>query len=143
MSKPNKFLGNVLKKAKIISEYRTNPISKQIFLKALMFKMLGRITNLLELTIIFVLLGITPSIVELIVVITMITVSSSIMFIFPQGIGVHEASITGAFKMLGYSTTLGLSFGLIRRSRSIFWVVFGIILHLGYEFYTKKMPKKY
>ena len=92
----------------------------------------------LKVSFIFILLGFTPSLIDLLAVLTMLTVSSSIMFIFPQGIGVHEASIAGAFKMLGYSTTLGLSFGLIRRARTIFWVLFGVVLHLGYVFFSKK-----
>lgn len=136
--KPGKLLEKLLKKIKIVSDYRSNPLSKSIFLKALGFKMTGRIISVLELWIIFVLLNFSPSFIDLLTVMTMLTVSSSIMFIFPQGIGVHEASITGAFQILGYSTTLGLSFGLIRRARSLFWVIFGIALHLVVVFFYKK-----
>lgn len=137
-SKPNKLLSKLLEKVKIVSDYRSNPLKKQVFFQAISFKLLGRIMGLTELFVIFILLGFTPSLIDLLAVLTMLTVSSSIMFIFPQGIGVHEASIAGAFKMLGYSTTLGLSFGLIRRARTIFWVLFGVVLHLGYVFFSKK-----
>jgi len=136
-SKPSKLLSKLLKKVKIVSDYRSNPLDKKTFLQALGFKMTGRVMGLLELWVIFVILGFSPSLVDIVTVMTMLTVSSSIMFIFPQGIGVHEASITGAFKILGYSTTLGLSFGLIRRARTIFWVLLGVALHLMLVFFMK------
>jgi len=128
--KPGKLLEKLLKKVKMVSDYRSNPIETTTFLKALGFKMLGRVLSIVELWIIFLLLNFSPNFLDLITVMTMLTVSSSVMFIFPQGIGVHEASITGAFKILGYSAAMGLSFGLIRRARSLFWVLFGIVLHL-------------
>jgi len=137
--KPGKLLEKLLQKVKMVSDYRSNPIETTTFLKALGFKMLGRVLSIVELWIIFLLLNFSPNFLDLITVMTMLTVSSSVMFIFPQGIGVHEASITGAFKILGYSAAMGLSFGLIRRARSLFWVLFGIVLHLvGVFIYRKK-----
>lgn len=137
--KPNKLLEKLLQKIKIVSDYRSNPIKTSIFLKALGFKILGRLLSIIELWVIFLLLNFSPNFLDLITVMTMLTVSSSVMFIFPQGIGVHEASITGAFKILGYSAAMGLSFGLIRRARSLFWVLLGIILHVvGVLIYRNK-----
>lgn len=140
-SKPGKLLQKLLTKIKILSDYRSNPIKRITFLKALGFKMLGRLLSMLELFIIFMLLGFAPSFLDILTVMTVLTIGSSILFIFPQGIGVHEAGITGAFSILGYSATMGLSFGLIRRARSLFWMIFGIALHLLVVlFYKKNLP---
>ncbi len=139
--KPGKLLQRLLTKIKMLSDYRSNPIDRATFLKALGFKMLGRVISMIELLIIFMLLGFAPSFLDILTVMTVLTIGSSILFIFPQGIGVHEAGITGAFSILGYSAAMGLSFGLIRRARSLFWMIFGIALHLLVVLFSKKeMP---
>jgi len=122
----------------MLADYRSNPIKKTVFLKALGFKMIGRLLSMVELLIIFLLLGFSPSFLDILTVMTVLTIGSSILFIFPQGIGVHEAGITGAFSILGYSAAMGLSFGLIRRARGLFWMIFGIALHLVVVLFNKK-----
>jgi len=127
---PNKFLGGLLKKLKLLENFRSNPLKRSTFIQALLFKLLGRALNLLEFMMIFFLLGIQPAFLEVVTISAMLALSGTILFIVPQGIGVNEAGISGAFKLVGRSADLGLSVGLIRRARVLFWAFFGVGLHL-------------
>lgn len=140
-SVPNQFLGGILKKLKILKNYKSNPLDRATFLKALSFKLLGRGLNLLEFLMIFTLLSITPTLLELVTISAMLSLSGTLLFIVPQGIGVNEAGISGAFKLVGRSADLGLSFGLIRRARVLFWALLGVSLHLLYVLFKKRKNK--
>jgi len=128
--KPNQLLHRLLKKLKILESFRSTALLKSTFFKALGFKLIGRVLNLVEIYVVFVLLGIAPSVVDVVTVSAMVALSGTLLFIIPQGIGVNEAGISGAFNLLGYAAVLGLSLGLIRRARVIFWALFGVALHL-------------
>ena len=128
--KPERFLGFVLKKLRLLEEFRSKPLSHNLFYKALCFKLLGRVLNMIEFFVIFILLGMEPYILEIITVSAMLALSGTLLFIIPQGIGINEAGISGAFKLIGHSAELGLSVGLIRRARVLFWALLGIGLHL-------------
>ena len=135
---PNQFLGNLLQRMKLVENYRSNPLNRLVFLKALSFKMLGRILNLVEFLAIFILLGIHPDLLELLTISAMLALSGTLLFIVPQGIGVNEAGISGAFNLIGRPIELGLTFGLIRRARVIFWALFGVGLHLAVSLWKQK-----
>ena len=137
-SAPNKYFGAIMKKLKLLEDYRSNPLSRSTFLKAWGFKMIGRFLNMVEFLVIFILLGMQPEITEIIAISAMLALSGTLLFIIPQGIGVDEAGISGAFKLIGYPLELGLTFGLIRRARVIFWALFGVALHVGYLFLKKR-----
>ncbi|HKE18938.1 MAG TPA: lysylphosphatidylglycerol synthase domain-containing protein, partial [Kofleriaceae bacterium] len=93
-------------------------------------KMVGRLLNLIEIAIILRLLGLAPSL-QLVVAITGLLSASAVLFFFvPQGLGVNEAGIAGAFTMLGLAGPYGLAFGLIRRARVVTWAAIGVTLHL-------------
>jgi len=127
---PNKFLGGMLKKLKLLENFHSNPLKRSTFLQALFLKLLGRGLNLLEFITIFFLLGIQPAFLEIVTISAMLALSGTLLFIVPQGIGVNEAGISGAFKLVGRSADLGLSVGLIRRARVLFWAFLGVGLHL-------------
>ena len=130
-SAPSKIAGYVLKKLKIVEEYRSDPLPPKRFFLAFFFKFTGRSLNLLELFVIFYVLGLLPGIIDLVSVAGMISTSASLFFIIPQGLGVNELGISGALSILGYTASLGITFGLIRRARMIFWALFGVGLHLA------------
>ena len=139
--KPNQLMHRLLKKLKILESFRSTTLLKSTFFKALGFKVLGRFLNLVEIYVVFMLLGITPSVVDVVTVSAMVALSGTLLFIIPQGIGVNEAGISGAFNLLGYAAALGLSLGLIRRARVLFWALFGVALHLcalGIQKYRSK-----
>ncbi|MEM6317755.1 MAG: lysylphosphatidylglycerol synthase transmembrane domain-containing protein [Bacteroidota bacterium] len=140
--KPNKFLGQLMKKMKLLEEFKSNPLRRSIFLKALGYKLLGRVLNMLEFLVIFLLLGITPGVLEIVTISAMLALSGTFLFIIPQGIGVNEAGISGAFQLIGRPVELGLGVGLIRRARVLFWALFGIALHLSVLLYRNLYLKK-
>ena len=140
--KPNKYLGKMMMKLKLIEEFKSKPLAKGIFLKALSYKMLGRVFTLAEFTVIFLLLGITPDLLEIVTVVAMLALSGTFFFIIPQGLGVNEVGISGAFQLIGRPIDLGLGVGLIRRSRVLFWALFGITLHLAVLFYRNFYLKR-
>jgi 1L-myo-inositol 1-phosphate cytidylyltransferase / CDP-L-myo-inositol myo-inositolphosphotransferase len=94
-------------------------------------KMAGRLLNLIEIAIILSLLGLeaTPGLV--IAIAGLLSASAVLFFFVPQGLGVNEAGIAGAFSMLGLAAPFGLAFGLIRRARVVTWAAIGVTLHLG------------
>lgn len=128
---PSKIAGYVLKKLKIVEEYRNDPISPARFFQAFFFKFSGRAFNLVELFVMFSIFGIEPTFLSLVAVAGMISMSATLFFIIPQGLGVNETGISLALGFLGYSAALGITFGLIRRARMIFWALFGVGLHLA------------
>lgn len=127
--KPEKFLGIILKKLKLLEEFRGNALNHSIFFQALLLKTLGRFLNLVEIYTIFYLLGVSVGFSDVMTVSAMLSLTSTLLFIIPQGIGINEAGISGALKLIGHSVELGLSIGLIRRARVLFWAVFGLSLH--------------
>jgi CDP-L-myo-inositol myo-inositolphosphotransferase len=130
-SAPSKIAGYILKKLKIVEEFRNDPLPAGRFFQAFFFKFLGRSFNLIELLVIFSILGFAPGFGDLVAVAGMVSTSATLFFIIPQGLGVNEAGISSALSFLGYTAALGLTFGLIRRARMIFWALFGVALHLA------------
>jgi hypothetical protein len=128
---PSKIAGYVLKKLKIVEEYRNDPIPAGRFFQAFFFKFTGRAFNLVEVFMMFSIFGIDPTFTSLLAVAGMISMSATLFFIIPQGLGVNETGISIALGFLGYSAALGITFGLIRRARMIFWALFGVGLHLA------------
>ncbi len=129
-SAPGRFSGYLLKKLKFLKEYKDEPLPKPDFLSAVFWQLMGRTCNLIEIYAIYVLLGFSPGLADLILVSTFLSITGAVFFLIPQGLGVNEASISTAFSILGYATTLGLSFGLIRRARVVVWALLGVALHL-------------
>jgi uncharacterized membrane protein YbhN (UPF0104 family) len=70
------------------------------------------------------------------IVAAFIAASSLLINAIPQGLGVAEAGITGAFSLIGLAPHLGLTFGLIRRARIIFWALLGIALFLPFQLFS-------
>ncbi|MEO1259880.1 MAG: lysylphosphatidylglycerol synthase domain-containing protein [Bacteroidota bacterium] len=128
---PSKLAGYVLKKLKIIEDYRAAPIPAGRFFLAYLFKFLGRAFALAELYVMFRIFDIVPTFIELASVAGMVSVSATLFFVIPQGMGVNESGISLAMDFLGYSAALGITFGLLRRARMIFWALFGVALHLA------------
>ncbi len=139
---PSKISGYFLKRLKILDTFREERLPLSRFALAFTFKMMGRFLNLVELYVIFRILGFEPGLVELVTVAAMIALSATLFFVVPQGLGVNEAGISGALTLLGYPAPLGLTFGLIRRARMIFWALFGVALHLGSLLFRRLYPSK-
>jgi hypothetical protein len=59
-----------------------------------------------------------------------LSATSILFFVIPQGIGVSEAGVAGAFLLLGLPVHLGIAFALLRRGRIIFWALVGVVVHV-------------
>lgn len=94
-------------------------------------KMAGRLLNLIEIAIILRLLGLEANPALIVAIAGLLTASAVLFFFVPQGLGVNEAGIAGAFSMVGLAAPYGLAFGLIRRARVVIWAALGVTLHLS------------
>ncbi len=126
---PTKYAGRLLKKFKMLDQARASHVPLGTYALSFLYKMLARAPQLLETYIIFKLLGVETSWVNMIAVTGLISASAMVFFFIPQGIGVNEGGVVKAFSLLGLSSPLGLTFGIIRRARVVFWAVAGILLY--------------
>ncbi len=125
---PTKAVGFVLKKFKMLEEYRSEPIPTGRFFAATGWKFVSRIFSLVEMYAIFVILGYDPSMADVITIAGAIAVSASVFFM-PAGLGVNELGIYSALTILGYPAALIISFSVVRRASVIFWALLGVALH--------------
>lgn len=106
-------------------------LNRRRLVSVLGMKMVGRLLNLVEIALIIRLLdlSVTP---ELVVAIAGLLSASAVVFFFvPQGLGVNEAGIAGAFTMVGLAASYGVAFGLIRRARVVSWAALGLLIQLA------------
>jgi uncharacterized membrane protein YbhN (UPF0104 family) len=125
---PSKLVTFVLKKFKMLEEYRSEPIPAGRFFAATGWKFLSRIFSLVEMYAIFAILGYDPSMADIITIAGAIAVSASVFFM-PAGLGVNELGIASALTILGYPAALIISFSVVRRASVIFWALLGVALH--------------
>ncbi len=125
---PSKVVTFVLKKFKMVEEYRSEPIPAGRFFAATGWKFLSRIFSLVEMYAIFAILGYAPSMADIITIAGAIAVSASVFFM-PAGLGVNELGIASALTILGYPAALIISFSVVRRASVIFWALLGVALH--------------
>ena len=125
---PSKAVGFVLKKFKMLEEYRNEPIPTGRFFAATGWKFVSRIFSLVEMYAIFAILGYDPSMADIITIAGAIAVSASVFFM-PAGLGVNELGIASALTILGYPAALIISFSIVRRASVIFWALLGVALH--------------
>jgi choline kinase/phosphatidylglycerophosphate synthase len=144
---PSQLTHFILKRFSSFEVLSQQKLPKSTFASCLGYKLLGRVINLIEIYIIFRLLGIAITPGRMAIVAAFIAASSLLINAIPQGLGVAEAGITGAFSLIGLAPHLGLTFGLIRRARIIFWALLGIALFLPFQLFssfvrTAKMSAK-
>ena len=95
------------------------------FLQALFFQSIGWFMGTCETYIILYVLDAGIGFWFCFVLSALGTVVSAIFFFMPSNIGVMEGSLVFLFSSLGLDPALGLSLGLIRRMRRVFWVFIG------------------
>ena len=137
-SAPDKVSKFILKKSNLLQDYREEPLSTKAFLWASFWQLIGRALNMVEIYLIFVVLGFSPMFSEVVFVSCFLSISGLVFFMIPQNLGASEASMSTAFVLLGYTAALGLSYGLIRRGRVVFWALLGVGLHLGSWLWEKQ-----
>jgi hypothetical protein len=127
---PSQLTNFILKRFSSFEVLRQQKLSKKTFAACLGYKLLGRMINLIEIYLILRFLGIAITPGKMAIVAAFIAASSLLINVIPQGLGVAEAGVTGAFSLIGLAPHMGLTFGLIRRARIIFWALVGIVLFL-------------
>ena len=132
---PSQLTSFILKRFSSFEVLRLQKLPKSTFAVCLGYKLLGRVINLIEIYLIFRILGIAITPGRMAIVAAFIAASSLLINAIPQGLGVAEAGVTGAFSLIGLAPHLGLTFGLIRRARIIFWAIVGISLFLPFQLF--------
>ncbi len=132
-SAPSKALKGLLGRFKLVGRLQALPkLPASTLLKALGAKLVGRVAHMPELWLIAVLMGMDGSLGQVALIGAMLTGSSLLFFVVPQGLGVNEAGVTGAFSLLGLGAPQGLAFALVRRARVLFWIGVGVtVVSLG------------
>lgn len=134
---PSRLVGHLLSRFQLIRELHDHHLSWPVFFSAMKWKMVGRIGKFSELYLIFFILDIIPGFADVILIEAMLMASVSLFFFIPQGMGVNEAGILAAFELLGYATSTGLMYGLLRRARMITYTLLGFCVYLAGSVYDK------
>ena len=108
------------------------------FMLSLCYRTLGRMVGILEYYVILLLLNISPTGTILLAITAGISISASTFFMIPQGLGVNEAGVAGAFSILEMDPAVGVVIALTRRARIVFWGICGVFTY-GSEFFISKV----
>lgn len=138
----SKWLGKLLKKFKLIDGYQHTVLPKKKFFIALAYRMIGGVASVFSTYILFQLLGMMPTFLDVITVVASTFLGSAFFFVIPQGIGIFEASTSGAFKLIGYSTTMALSFGFISRIYGLLWLFSTMMVHYIFLAFQLRASKR-
>lgn len=128
---PSRLTGFFLTRFRLLKEFKQISMGRRQFFLCLFLKLAARLSLFIEAGVIFILIGIPLTPEGIITVMAFLSFSSTLLFFVPQGIGVDEGGVVWAFSLLGYSPSLGLSVGLIRRARILSFTLFGIAMHLS------------
>jgi uncharacterized membrane protein YbhN (UPF0104 family) len=123
-------LGRVMRRLGLEEDRRSPPLRSRTFAVALAFNVAGRAAALLEVLALLHLLHVPTSAVHVVAVAAVLSATGILFFVIPQGLGVSEAGIAGAFLLLGLPVHLGIAFALLRRGRIVFWAFVGLAVHV-------------
>ena len=108
----------------------TQALGKMVL--ALAFHFFARILGAVEVLLILRVLGIQTNFIEALFISAMVTIINTIFFLMPGQWGITEGAFVVVLKSLGYPAGIGLSIGIIRRIRKLFFVGIGLFfLNLG------------
>ena len=124
------------------SEGTFAPPRRRLVLGVLAAKLAGRTLNLVEIAVILRILGLDAAPELVIAIAGLLSASAVVFFMVPQGLGVNEAGIAGAFSMVGVAGPYGLAFGLIRRARVVTWAALGLTLHTAVWAWTRLRARR-
>jgi 1L-myo-inositol 1-phosphate cytidylyltransferase / CDP-L-myo-inositol myo-inositolphosphotransferase len=128
---PTRWSGALLRRLSGSADRSLEALPRRRIAAVLGMKLVGRLLNLVEIAIILRLLGIEASPALIVAIAGLLSASAVLFFMVPQGLGVNEAGIAGAFSMVGLAASSGLAFGLIRRARVVTWAALGLGLQLA------------
>lgn len=132
----HKLGGNILKKAgdqitqvdqTLQRFYQEHPMDLPL---AMFWHMLGMVCSIMK-TWYFVLLVMDGSFLAAAGIWLLGTWFNLLTFAIPMGLGVQEGSRVLAFKILGFDTALGLTYGIALRLEQIFWAGAGLLIYVA------------
>ena len=103
-------------------------VHKKRFLQALFFQSLGWFMGICETYVIVTILDTGINFGFCVLLSSLTSIINALFFFLPSNIGVMEGGQVFLFTMLGLDPGLGLSMGLLRRLRRVFWTVVGWFL---------------
>lgn len=101
---------------------------RQRFFLSTVYNFLGWFTGTLEVFLIAKVIGLPINFVQAWLIEALIQVIRIATFFVPASIGTQEGGIVLIFLQLGFNSTLGVTFALIRRIREIIWIGIGLLL---------------
>lgn len=102
-------------------------------IRAGLWHTLGRMLGVMEIWIVLWLLGAQTNFVEVFFVAAVVNVVNGVFFLIPGQWGVSEGAQVLLVQLLGYTTAIGLSLGIIRRIRRLALTGVGLILFMMYD----------
>ena len=111
----------------IAAFYRRNPLG---FAQSFIFHVFSWIFGAFEIYYILTVLNEPLTFTTALLLASLSAIITAAFFFVPSGMGVFEGGHAILFHLLGLDPVLGLSVGLIRRIRKIFWVIVGFGLML-------------
>lgn len=108
--------------------------NKRGFLLSTCYYFFGWIVGIFELMIIFKAIGLNAHLPYAFVIETLYIIIRAITFIVPGNIGVQEGGTILIFMLTGFSPTVGLSVGMIKRVRELLWTSIGLLILAKYHY---------
>ncbi len=102
--------------------------NKTSFFLSFTFYFLGWMAGMLEVFMILYLLGIPVDFISTYIIESLSTVARGVTAFIPGSIGGQEGGVMAIFKCLGLSTSIALTFGILRRVRELIWVGAGLFI---------------
>ena len=130
-------LGRVMRRLGLVGDPRIPPLRPRTFAVALAFNVAGRAASLLEVVALLHLLNLSTDPAHVVALGAVLSATSILFFVIPQGIGVSEAGIAGAFALLGLPVHVGIAFALLRRGRIVVWAFLGLVVHVLHGIVTR------
>jgi len=98
------------------------------FFLSFTFYFLGWMAGLLEVFLVLYLLGVPVDFISTYIIESLSTVARGVTSFIPGSIGGQEGGVMAIFKSLGLSTSIALTFGILRRVRELIWVTAGLFI---------------
>ena len=116
-------------------------VPARVFVRALLWNLLGRVLGLLEIALLLLALGQAVRPEAVVAIGALLAVSGIVFFFVPSGVGVSEGAAVLALSLTGYPETVGLAVGLARRVRSLSMAGLGLALHTFWPPSGQKSPQ--
>lgn len=110
---------------RIASFYRAN---KKRFMISLLLHYVAKLTQGLEFYLLFIYLGMDLTFAHALCISSLSIIINAIFFFIPGHWGIAEGAQGFIFMALGMNISDGITVGIVRRARHVFWIIMGLIV---------------